>query len=103
MSTPHPEQPLIVSKDNVVRFKENKIVSYLLDFATNRGCGLNELAMMNFSDEDRIQLAQLIGYSASGFQELHYVDADTAESVDRKSRELAKQKHAKVSPRGEVF
>jgi len=71
----HPIQP-VENKGGCPRFKENKIVSHLLDYAQKHGCGLNEIAAMPFSREDRVQLAQLIGYSLSGFSELSYVSDD---------------------------
>lgn len=71
---PHPTQPLIIAKDGVERFKANAIVRYLIDLATQRGIAdMNSLAIMQFDDEDRVQFAQLIGYSRSGFSELSYV------------------------------
>lgn len=72
----HPMQPL-VKDDGVVRFYPNAIVRFLLDWATPRGMSLNELAIMPFSDADREQFAQLIGYSLSGFGELRYVRDET--------------------------
>ena len=65
----HPVQPLVMV-NNVIRFKRNEIVRYLLD---SGGIDMNQLAMLNFSDEDRVQFAQLIGYSLAGFGELSYV------------------------------
>lgn len=66
----HPPQPLIRAKDGVVRFKENAIVRFLLDAGP---FDMNQLALMPFSDEDRAQFAQLIGYSLGGFGDLSYV------------------------------
>lgn len=40
----HPMQPIVFAEKGVIRFKENRIVSHLLDFATPLGCGMNELA-----------------------------------------------------------
>lgn len=60
----NPMQPIIDG-----RFKENKIVSYCLDNSTD----MNDIAMQDFSVEDREQFAQLIGYSHSGYGELRYV------------------------------
>jgi hypothetical protein len=68
----HPFQPLAKDKEGTIRFKENKLVSYLA-----RQFGLNKLALMNFSAEDYEQLAQLLGYSLGGFAELSYVREDT--------------------------
>ena len=74
----HPIQPL-ETIDDVVRFKRNAIVDALLDHGQKTGLGLNELAAGKagtFSNEDWQQLAQLIGYSLSGYSELSYVDDD---------------------------
>ena len=72
MSRAHPIQPLVMV-DGVLRFQENKAVSAVLAFAAARGFGLNELACGDFSAEDHMQLAQLIGYSLSGYGSLSYV------------------------------
>jgi hypothetical protein len=72
MSTNHPVQPLIKG-----RFKPNKIVVHLLDHGP---FDMNRLAMLEFTDEDRQQFAQLIGYSLGGYSELNYV---TDEAFDR--------------------
>ena len=74
MSKKNPIQPIVKDKKGVPRFKENKIVMYLLD---NGGIDLNELATKKFSVEDQEQFAQLIGYSLSGFGELSYVTDET--------------------------
>lgn len=74
----HPIQPLVVSDGGVIRFKANKIVQYLLD---NGGIDLNQLACMDFSQEDREQFAQLIGYSHSGAADLSYFSDETWEAA----------------------
>jgi len=66
----HPIQPLVVDGHGVIRFKENKIVSWLLD---NLNGGMNTIAEMDFTDEDREQFAQLVGYSHSGAGDLGYM------------------------------
>jgi PHD/YefM family antitoxin component YafN of YafNO toxin-antitoxin module len=66
-----PMQPLIDG-----RFKENKIVSYCLDNDVN----MNKLAVMSFTQEDREQFYQLIGYSLGGYADLSQV---SDESYDR--------------------
>jgi hypothetical protein len=76
----NPIQPLITDENGVLRFKLNEIVRYLLD--SHPTCSLNELAMMSFSEEDRQQFAQLIGYSLSGYGELPYVDDYAYESAE---------------------
>lgn len=72
----HPLQPLVEDSPGVFRFKANMIVQYLVE---NGGIDLNKIAAMPFSREDRVQLAQLIGYSLSGFGELSYVDDEDYE------------------------
>ncbi|HGG8806015.1 TPA: hypothetical protein ACJJXH_002267 [Enterobacter hormaechei subsp. hoffmannii] len=75
-----PMQPLVIDAHGTLRFKENPIVRTLLDYATVRGYGLNEMALEEFDAEDQMQLAQLIGYSLSGYGTLSYV---TDESYER--------------------
>jgi hypothetical protein len=71
----HPMQP-IEMVDGVARFKRNAIVGYL---ASGR---LNELAALDFPREDWEQLAQLIGYSVSGFGDLSYASEEAIEKAD---------------------
>lgn len=76
----NPVQP-IVEVNGTLRFKENAIVNTLYEFSKGKGMGLNEIACMKFSDDDRRQFAQLIGYSLCGYGELGYVrdcDYETA-------------------------
>lgn len=60
----HPIQPIETDPHGTVRFKDNKIVRYLLD----KGCMhiMNQIAREDFSQDDRDQFHQLIGYSVSG-------------------------------------
>lgn len=67
----HPFQPLEPDKHGTMRFKPNAIVRHLLD--TPGPHDMNTIALENFSREDRVQFAQLIGYSLFGFGELDYV------------------------------
>lgn len=67
---PHPTQPVADDGCDVLRFKPNAIVQHLLDHG---GIDMNALAALDFSREDRVQFAQLIGYSVSGFGGLSYV------------------------------
>lgn len=75
----HPMQPLVRDPQGVVRFQANAIVRHLLDAGP---FDMNRLAMMPFSDEDRAQFAQLIGYSISGWGGLSYVDPEKAGEAD---------------------
>jgi len=69
----HPMQPLEENEQGHLRFKENKIVKDLLDNSRETGMNLNDISCMAYSQEDREQFAQLIGYSINGFDELGYV------------------------------
>lgn len=81
----HPIQPIALDKHGVARFKENKIVSFLLN---NGKHDMNSLACEDFSQEDREQFAQLIGYSLRGFGELSYVSDETYEAAERLAENL---------------
>ena len=72
----HPLQPIEFDRHGVARFRGNAIVRFLLDWASERGMSLNDLALIPFSDDDRAQFAQLIGYSVSGWGDLHYVSPE---------------------------
>lgn len=67
----NPIQPLVIEQC-VVRFKANEIVRLLLQ--SHPSTDMNRLATLEFSDDDRRQFAQLIGYSLSGYGDLPYVD-----------------------------
>ena len=73
----HPIQQLKTDKDGVLRFKENSIVRFLTEGR------LNELAAMEFPREDWVQLAQLIGYSLSGWGTLSYVNDEDWERANQ--------------------
>lgn len=76
-SVPHPFQPLYLTDDTdkaVLRFKKNHIIDYL--FNTGK-LDLNAIMGMGFPQEDYEQLAQLLGYSHSGYGDLSYVRNET--------------------------
>lgn len=74
----HPMQPLQEDAHGVLRFRENKLVRALLDHGQRTGFGPNELARLDgIPPEDRMQLAQLIGYSLSGYGSLGYVSDES--------------------------
>lgn len=106
----HPMQPVEVDDDGVVRFKRNNIVRYLLDWcASKNGAAgyhentsgpapdLNHLATMNFSQEDWTQLAQLGGYSISGFGELSYVSDEDYSKANRALEATSAKAGSKVT------
>ena len=82
----HPMQPLVKGSDGIVRFKENKVVRFLLDKGKMHGVDMNTLAIMPFDQDDREQFLQLIGYSLSGFEEMSSVRAS---SKDRAMEQAA--------------
>jgi len=75
----------IVEVNGILRFKPNRVVRYLLDHG---GIDLNRLAF-EFSgkeyNDERAQLAQLIGYSLSGFSELDYVSDEMYDAAIKKT------------------
>jgi hypothetical protein len=85
----NPIQPLATDAQGVLRFKENRMVSHLLDWAQSRGMGLNEMAAMDFSQDDREQFSQLIGYSLSGYADLSYVSDATYGAAQRLAEDPA--------------
>lgn len=84
-----PMQPVTLDKDGRTRFRENPQVRALLDYATSAGFGLNQLAMQGHSAEDRMQLAQLIGYSVDGYGTLSYVSDESYDEAARRAAMLA--------------
>lgn len=90
----HPTQPLKKDKHGVLRFKENAIVNYLLD---NGGIDMNKLAVLPFSQEDREQFAQLIGYSLSGYGELSYVGEDAYSTAALMAEKKLDERDARIA------
>lgn len=82
----HPMQPLVWDRHKCIRFKENKIVSAVLAASA---LDLNKVAVMEFSQEDREQFAQLIGYSVSGFGDLSYVRRTVVRAADDQAEAMA--------------
>lgn len=84
-----PMQPIILDSEGIVRFKANEIVRAMLAFGREgTRFDLNLLAALKFSREDREQFAQLIGYSVSGYGELHYVSKESVKLADREAERL---------------
>lgn len=114
----HPIQPLEPDTEGVVRFKANAIVCALLDHGQATGLGLNELGLRSFSQEDREQFAQLIGYSYSGASDLSYMSDETLSAarqmydtpktevqarLEDAERQLAELRTALRAPMAELF
>ena len=81
-----PMQP-IEDAGGFLRFKANAIVQHLL--STHLSCDLNKLSRMDFTDEDRMQFAQLIGYSVGGYADLSYVSDESYEAVEKAALGIA--------------
>ena len=84
----HPMQPLVTDENGTVRFKQNKIIRYLVTSGT---INLNDIAVLTFSDEDQMQLAQLLGYSISGYGDLSYVSDESYEEANKLRMELSNE------------
>lgn len=94
MTQKHPIQPTYLDDNGTLRFKPNKIVEYLLKDQNGNFTKMNEIAVMDFSKEDRQQLAQLIGYSVSGFGGLSYVLGSGLEEIAYAQHEEGKSPEA---------
>lgn len=78
-SAPHPMQPVIRYPDGVMRFRSNAIIDWLRN--TGR-LNLSEVSLMCFPDADRMQLAQLLGYSVVEYGELPYASEESVALAD---------------------
>lgn len=84
------KQPIIIDRYGITRFKENKIVSLLLETGP---FDMNSLAVRSFSPADRMQFAQLIGYSVKDYCKLSYTSNKSCnKSYDRAAKLLKKEK-----------
>lgn len=83
-----PVQPLVLDPQEVLRFKKNTLVRFLLDDCTNRRTlDLNRISMMDFPPDDFNQLAQLIGYSHSGAPSYLFTRARNAAAREWEERQ----------------
>ncbi len=84
----HPIQPVVLvgeSDGKIARFQQNKIVRWLCDSGR---LNLNEIAIMPFDDDDRMQIAMLLGYSVGGFGDLSYADPVIVSEADQEVEKL---------------
>ncbi len=82
----HPMQPVYYDKDRVLRFRRNNILYWLekegaIDLNTISRSSFRKSADVSFEDE--MQLAQLLGYSLSGYLDLSYVTEEHRLLVER--------------------
>ena len=92
-------QPVYLDEAGIARFKENKIVKVLLDMGP---LDMNKLAVLPFTQEDREQFAQLIGYSVSGFGELSYASSGAVKRADMKADIMTAQSKSEVTTNGAI-
>lgn len=90
----HPMQPVVVDESGIHRFKSNKCVEALLEHGQKTGFGLNELTLHGHTPEDQMQLAQLIGYSVSGYGDLSYVTDASYDLAAEQSQALTAAQEA---------
>jgi len=86
----HPLQSIEASTNSAgnptYRFTENKLVRIL--FRTHPNLDMNMLMEIDDSSGDLEQLAQLIGYTVSGFSELTYVSDEAVVKADQACNKL---------------
>jgi len=93
----HPTQPLVIDSDGVIRFKENKLILFLMDSTPH--LNLNTLSIRDqegkFNKGDYTQLMQLIGYSVSGYGELSTSPKKIVKKADKEAAKMRKKKQNK--------
>lgn len=88
------DQQIILYEDGIARFKENKIISFIFIYGQ---WNLKRIASLEFSDEDRSQFAQLIGYRVSDYGKLSYVSDELIERADVRVEQLVNKMEKKMS------
>jgi hypothetical protein len=99
----HPMQPIgwdgADDRTEVIRFKENKRVSLLLETSS---LTLNEIAYMlkkGMADrDDWLQLMQLIGYSVSGIGDLSEIPEEFVKEADAIAEQVYKRRYPNGEP-----
>lgn len=81
-----PMQPIVIAEDGVARFQANRIIA---DLWKSGAFSLNDIGIKAaegaYTEAEQMQLAQLIGYSVSGFGDLSYADREVVRRADRKA------------------
>lgn len=93
----NPNQPIIWTDDECIRFKKNKIVDYILDVASAGGYTLNNICgdfdVHGKDQDDYKQLMQLIGYSVSGYGDLSTIPKAEVRRADSVAYKMSEEKH----------
>ena len=89
----HPMQPIVLDDKGTPRFQGNAIIEWLFQ------CGhldVHTIAMLvhegKFDVADQRQLAQLLGYSVSGYADLSYADCGEVALADAEAAKLFARK-----------
>lgn len=70
LKSKHPMQDIYISEEDIARFRPNEIIRHL---ARTGAFNMNAVALIpDIDDDDRIQLAQLLGCSVVGLRDLDY-------------------------------
>lgn len=94
-----PMQPVGTAEDGILRFRENRVVSKLLDLASERGVNLNTLVFHanDCPQEEWEQFYQLIGYSLSGYGSLGRVSEISYDTAAKMAHdEIEDSKDARI-------
>lgn len=83
----HPMQRIEHDDKGVIRFRSNKIIE---DLFMRGALDLNQIACAKYDEEDRMQLAQLLGYSVSGYGDLSYASRKSVRKADKRAEKLQK-------------
>ena len=85
----HPEQPIGMASDGVIRFKGNSIIKEL---KRTRALDLNKISVRvqrgDFPMEDYVQLTQLLGYSVSGWGDLSTSPPEMVAAADKEAERI---------------
>lgn len=94
MNNELPMQPVYKDEHGVIRFRENKVVRYMLDQGNIDMNHLYRVFSMDWEKnrKDMEQFAQLIGYSINGYADLSYV-SDEAYSKAQEQYNLLDQEN----------
>lgn len=89
-----PMQPIYGDESGRARFRENKIVTWMLEQGrAGAQFDLNTIACLAVPQEDYVQLMQLIGYSLQGFHELSGVPDTVCLAASAEARRLGLESH----------
>lgn len=92
-----PMQPISKDEHGALRFVKNRIVDDLLAYSLRNGFGLNEIAIRaakgEYTKEEQMQLAQLIGYSVYGYGTLSYVSDESYDQCRERIETDLKEKY----------